>query len=197
MRDAFKNKKEKKVLKLGWSDFARERNRPGGSHSWFKGEPDELLDRVRENWARRLPGTGREDLDTVVRVPLPPERMVCASVLVDEDSALSARFERRQDGEDGHVRVLADGPREKARHAFAVLYSAATLIENGGRRSGDFDWELVALIAAPVAEEPMNPLTMARNYLEKPGGTHCDYSAREFAEAVYYWSRRAAAKEKD
>jgi hypothetical protein len=37
----------------------------------------------------------------------------------------------------------------------------------------------------------MNPLTMARNFLEKPGGTFCEYTAREFAEAVYYWSRRA------
>ena len=184
-------------LKIGWSDFARARNRPGGSHSWFRGGDEELLGLIRENWGRRQPGAGREDLDKVVLVPLPPERLVCSSVLVDEDTPLEARFERRQEGEDGHLRVLARGPREAARHAFAVLYSAETLRENEGQRSGDFDWEIVALIASPVDEEPMNPLTMARNFLEKPGGTFCDYTAREFAEAVYYWSRRASAAESE
>ena len=72
-----------------------------------------------------------------------------------------------------------------------MLYSAAALTENEGKRSGDFDWEIVAIIASPVETEPMNPLTMARNFLEKPGGTFCEYTAREFAEAVYYWSCRA------
>ncbi len=182
-------------VKIGWSDFAKARNRPDGGHSWFRGEDEELLERIRENWSERLPGSGREDLEKVVRVPLPPERLVCSSVLVDEDTPLVARFERRQENEDGHVRVLARGPREEARHAYAVLYSAEALRENGGRRSGDFDWEIVALVASPVDEEPMNPLTMARNFLEKPGGTFCDYTARAFAEAIYYWSRRASALE--
>ena len=39
----------------------------------------------------------------------------------------------------------------------------------------------------------LDPLTMARNMLEKPGGTYCAYSARDFAEAVWYWSGRASA----
>jgi hypothetical protein len=39
----------------------------------------------------------------------------------------------------------------------------------------------------------MDPLTMARNMLRKPGGTFCAYTAEEFAAAVWYWARRAAA----
>jgi hypothetical protein len=33
---------------------------------------------------------------------------------------------------------------------------------------------------------------MARNMLEKPGGTFCEYSAGEFAEAVWFWAGRAS-----
>mgnify|MGYP000104930427 CR=1 FL=1 len=65
------------------------------------------------------------------------------------------------------------------------------LLENGGARSTDCDWEIVCVIASPVADEPLDPLTMARNMLAKPGGTPCGYTADAFAEAVWYWSRRA------
>ena len=41
----------------------------------------------------------------------------------------------------------AEDDREEARFARVVLYSAATLERNGGTRSGDFDWEVVALLA--------------------------------------------------
>jgi hypothetical protein len=181
-------------LKLGWSGFARDRYVPGGEHTWFAGTHDELLDRVRAAWPRRQPGQGRADRSQVVVVPVAPDGFVCGTVLVTEDTPLHADLVRRQDHEDPYIRVTADGPRETARHAAVVLYSAATLLENGGARSGDFDWEVVALLASPTADEPMDPLTMARNMLAKPGGTPCDYTAREFAEAVWYWSRRAAAK---
>ena len=110
---------------------------------------------------------------------------------------LHAQFHRRQAHEEGFIRVTAEGPREKARFASVVLYSADTLQENEGRRSGDFDWEVVCLIAGPTETESMDPLTMARNFLEKPGGTYCEYSAREFAEAVWFWAGRASAHVSD
>jgi hypothetical protein len=129
-----------------------------------------------------------------VIVPVPAERFVCGTVLVDESSRLEARFVRRQAHEDGYLDVTADGPREPARHAAVVFYSAATLEENDGERSSDADWEVVCVIASPVAEEPMDPLTMARNMLAKPGGTPCDYTAEQFAESVWYWAARASAR---
>jgi len=177
--------------RIGWSDFARERCRPGLGRSHFLGSEEELLALVAENWNRRRPGAGREDLEKVVLVPCPPECFACATVLVKRNTKLSARLENRQAGEDAHIRVTATGEPESARFADVVLYSAAALLENQGTRSGDFDWEIVAIVAAPVEDEPMNPLTMARNFLEKPGGTYCEYTAREFAEAIYYWSQRA------
>ncbi len=181
------------ALKLGWSDFAAGRHVPGGRHTWFAGTAAELLDRVRDGWPRRRPGAGREGLDKVVLVPDDPTGFVSNTVRVDETTPLHAVFDRRQPHEDGFVRVTAAGPRETVRFASVVMYAADTLLENDGRRSGDFDWEVVCLVAGPSEHEPMDPLTMARNMLEKPGGTHCDYSARDFAEAVWYWSGRATA----
>jgi hypothetical protein len=182
---------------IGWSDFARGRHTPGGQHTWFAGSDGELLRRMQAGWPRRRPGQGRADLSQVVIVPVDPEGFVGATVRVDEDTPLHAHFDRRQAGEEGFIRVTAEGEREPVRHAAVVLYSARTLQENGGRRSTDCDWEIVCLLAGPAEVEPMDPLTMARNYLEKAGGTYADYSAREFAEAIWYWAARAAAHADD
>ncbi len=177
-------------MSIGWSDFARRRHVPGGGHAWFDGPPEELLDLVREHWPHRRPGAGRTGLDEVVVVPVPAARFVASTVWVTEDTPLQACLERRQPHEEPFIRVTADGPREPALFAAVVLYSAATLLENGGTRSGDFAWEVVSLQAGPVADEPMHPVTMARNFLQKPGGTFAPYTAQQFAEAIWYWSRR-------
>jgi len=181
-------------IRLGWSDFAAGRHVPGGKHTWFDGTHAELLDRVRAGWAKRKPGAGRSDLTQVVIVPVDPAGFVSSTVQVDETTTLHAVFDRRQSHEDGFVRVTAAGPREEVTFASVVLYSAATLEENDGTRSGDFDWEVVCLIAGPEETEPMDPLAMARNMLEKPGGTYAEYTAREFAESIWYWAARAAAR---
>ena len=181
-------------LKLGWSDFARDRYVPGGAHAWFAGSHDQLLDRVRDRWPDRRPGQGRSDLEQVVIVPVDPADFVSSTVLVGGDTPLAAEVVRRRPHEEPYIRVTAAGPREEARYAAVVLYSAATLEENDGARSGDFDWEVVALIASPVEQEPMDPVTMARNMLAKPGGTPCPYTAGEFAEAVWYWACRAGVQ---
>ncbi len=178
---------------IGLSRFARERYRPGSGRSHFTGSDEELIALVREHWESRAPGAGRDDLEKVVIVPLPPERFTCGTVSVDEDTPLRAAFTRRQAHEEGYIEVRADARPEPARHAAVVLYSAATLLENDGEQSGDFDWEVVSIQAGPRADEPMRPLTMARNYLRRPGGTPCDYSARGFAEAILYWSARCGA----
>ncbi|MFO7608049.1 MAG: DUF3228 family protein [Candidatus Krumholzibacteriia bacterium] len=181
------------VPSLGWSDFARARHVPGGGRAWFAGTADELLDRVRAGWPDRRPGQGRTGLDEVVVVPVDPAGFVGGTVLVDEGTPLRAELVRRAPGEEPYVRVLAAGPREPVRRAQVVLYSALVLEQDGGRRSTDAAWEVVALVAGPLDDEPMDPLTMARNMLRKPGGTFCAYTAEAFAEAVWYWARRAAA----
>ena len=185
------------ALKLGWSDFARGRHVPGGRHTWYEGTAEELLDLVRARWPQRRPGSGRPDLEQVVLVPVDPAGFVSNTVLVDESTVLHAAFDRRQEHEEGFIRVTATGPREESRFASVVLYAADTLLENGGTRSGDFDWEVVCLIAGVTENEPMDPLTMARNMLEKPGGTFCEYTAQDFAESIWYWAARAGVQTKE
>jgi len=180
-------------LKLGWSQFALGRHKPAGKHTWFEGSNEELLALTRKNWSKRRPGAGRSDLSQVVIVPVDPAGFVSTTVNVAETTVLLAVFDRRSRGEDGFVRVTAEGPREDVQFASVVFYSAATLEENNGSRSGDYDWEVVCLLAGPRADEPMDPITMARNMLEKPGGTYCAYSAEDFAESIWYWSSRATA----
>ena len=176
---------------LAWSDFARGRYVSGGSHSYCQGGEDALLELVADHWTARRPGRGREDLGEVVVVPVPADGFVCGTVRVEEATPLQAKFVRRQAQEEGFVKVYAAGPREPALHAAVVLYSAAALLRNGGRRSSEADWEVVSIIAAPVPDEPMDPLTMARNMLAKAGGTPCTYTAEQFAEAIWYWAARA------
>ncbi len=179
------------IPSLAWSGFARGRHTPDSGRVWYDGTEDGLLDLVRSCWSARRPGAGRSGLDQVVVVPVPPAGFHGATVLVGEHTPLQARLERRQPEEDPFIRVSASGPAEPVRHAAVVLYSAATLLENGGTRSSDADWEVVCLLAGPVADEPMDPITMARNFLQKPGGTFAPYTAEQFAESIWYWSRRA------
>ncbi len=178
-------------LKLGWSDFAAKRHLPGGKHTWFEGTADQLLERVCNGWSGRQPGAGRNNLEQVVVVPVDPDGFVANTVLVNEDTILHAHLDRRQHGEDAFIRVTAEGQREKPTFASVVMYSAETLTENDGTRSGDYDWEVVCLLAGASENEPMDPLTMARNMLEKPGGTYAPYTAEEFAHSIYYWSCRS------
>ena len=95
---------------------------------------------------------------------------------------------RRQPHEDPYLLTTAKGPTLPCRHASVVLYSSATLLENGGVKSGDFDWEIAAILAGPLEKDPMMSLTMARNFQSKPGGTKATYSAEQLAESIYHWA---------
>ena len=180
------------VPTLAWSDFARNRHVPGGRHTWFDGAEDQLLDLVRAHWPERRPGAGRTDLDEFVVVSVPPGGFHGTTVRVTADTPLHAVLDRRRPEEDPFVRVTAEGVPEPPRHVGIVLYSAAALTENDGVRSSDAEWEVVCLLAGAEPEEPMDPVTMARHFLEKPGGTFAPYTAQQFAEAIWFWSIRAA-----
>ena len=179
---------------IGWSEFATARNVPGKGYSHFLGTDEALVERVKDHWAARVPGDGRSNLREVVVVPVPPEGFICATAELVDGMELVAEVHRRQPHEDPYVRITGSGAPEPARHARVVLYSKDTLQENDGERSTDDDWEVVALLASATENEPMEPLTMARNMLSKPGGTPVDYSAEQFARSVYYWSQRVRVR---
>jgi hypothetical protein len=192
-------------VKIGISTFAQ-KNIP---------EPEKLIRKIRANWSKREKGAGRIDHSQVVLVPIPNDGYYVRSVAISDDYLYEAFFTKRAEGEDPFIGVAATGlkprglrwllwklglvkplpiPREPAKFVKAVCYSAATIAENNGTRSGDFDWEVVAVITSSVDDEPMEPLTMARNYLQKSGGTYAPYSTTQIAESIYHWSQRVSVK---
>lgn len=174
---------------LGWSEFAARRHQPGSGTAYFKGSQKELLDLVQEHWEGRLPGDGRSNLDEVVVVPVPADKFMTTVVAVDQDTQLVAQQTRRRSHEEPYVRVSAqNGSAAPANFARVVLYSAATLAENNERQAHT-DWEVVALLASPVENEPMDPVTMMRNMRGKPGGSQVDYSAEQLLDSIEFWSK--------
>ena len=192
---------------LGWSDFANGWSRKGTGHSYSSLSDADVVRLTLHNWEHREPGDGETTIDRKIVVPIrnldinfPDDGepwFYGASALLHEDMLLSSEVTRRQEGEDLHIKTHADteigtAVPEACNFVKIVCYSAAALLENGGKRTTDAAWEIVCILASPVEEVPMHPLTMARNMLELPGGTKSEYTAEEFAKAIYYWSQRVS-----
>lgn len=185
-------------INIGWSDFATKQHAEGSGNSFFTLTPEKVQELVKENWDKRIAGAGETGLDRKVLVPVPPEGFFMPIVDLVDGMPLKAEVVRRQPHEDPYVDVYIDFDDAKklgleakaAKFVNIVCYSVEALLENNGTRSTDADWEIVCVLASKAESEPMMPLTMARNYLEMAGGTKSEYTAKEFAEAIYYHSKR-------
>lgn len=176
---------------VGVSRFAADRHRPEQPYSHYSGPGGwgDVIQMVRANWLSLFNRQGYKPGVRLVRVPA--DGFLANTIEVTESTPLKAIFTRRREGEQAYVKVLAcDCPKSPARRVEIVLYSAEVLDEDDDR-STDCEWEIVSVNASPTDnEEPMHPLTMARNFLHLPGGTKGDYTAEQFAEAIVYWSTK-------
>lgn len=137
-------------------------------------------------------------------------------VEVTPETKFVTTFEPRFPGEEYHITVRAIGEKLPAEFVELILYRRDVLgphersaplgtyaspevrpidmspLEYSGRYVEEFaEWELISINARPTVEEvPMHPLAMARNFLDKAGGTPASYTSKEFAEAIWYWSQR-------
>ena len=173
---------------IAWGSFAHNRHKPGSGYSYFEGSPKDLLKLVHENWEQRKPGVGRQNLLEVVVVPVPPQRFWTTTVAVDDSTQLKAQLYKRREFEDPYVRVQAEGPAQPAQFAQVVLYSKATL-ESSRETLPPSDWEVVSVVASPVENEPMDPVTMMRNMKGKAGGSQVDYPQEQILDSIDFWSR--------
>ena len=171
-----------------WSDFALGRHKPGTGYSYFQGSQAELLGLVQQNWEQRKPGVGRSNLDEVVIVPVPSARFLTTTVAVDDNCPVTAQNYRRRDNEEAYLRVTSPGQPQPANFAQVVLYSKETLGRNE-ESSRPSDWEIVTIIASPVENEPMDPVTMMRNMRGKSGGTQVNYTAEQLLDSIEFWSK--------
>lgn len=126
--------------------------------------------------------------DGVVLVELPPHWFMSAIVKLEEDTKLTASYAPRRKGEDPFLRVSAKAKKQPAQYAQVVLYRWDVLAENNERETWA-EWEIVCIKARVTEEEePMDPYTMARNFLHLAGGTKGDFTAEQFAKSIVYWN---------
>jgi hypothetical protein len=162
--------------------------------------PLSLMNLIATHWDERTPGHGETGLDRKVLVPVPATdnngRVVffCPPrVKLVLGMPLRAHVVVRQAGEDPYIETFItpedaanyDFLEQPATHVNIVCYSAAALEENNGKRTSRCEWEIVTVLCSEQGVERMTPLTMARNFLEKTGGTKGVYTAHEFAEAIW------------
>ena len=201
-----------RFITVGWSKFALDRHQPGMGNSYttlrFGGKQmdDEVVHLVLDNWKHATPGDGETDLSRKVLVPIPTAGFFCpdrASTV--KGMPIQAEIVARQEGEDPFVEtfVYEDTAKEHyaliiipAKNVNVVCYSADALTENDGERSTLCGWEIVSVNCDDGEKRPMPPLTMARNMLEKPGGTKSEYTGQEFADAVWHHGTQRTLKVK-
>ncbi len=180
---------------IGVTDFAR-RQTPESKYNHFEGSWEELTQLVTAHWEARRISTHNSG---VALVPMPPEqlaRFYTSIVTISESTPLRAEFAPRVPGEAPFVQISAPGAQKMlAQRVDIIVYSHETLAQDGDAPpTREADFYIVSINAyASLAEEPMHPMTMARNFLGLKGGTQPEtpYTAEEFAQAIVYWSRHA------
>lgn len=185
---------------IGLSKYARDNSIREMGYSYTTLPLEAVIKQIQENWDQRIPGSGEPNTDRKVLVPISPINFYCPlRAKLVEGMPIQTRVTRRQEGEDFYLETYVkesdaikfDALIERpAVEVNVVCYSAEACEENDGQRETDADWEIITYLATDGGVEPMSPLVMARNYLEMPGGTKTDYSAQQFAEAIYYHSTK-------
>ena len=129
--------------------------------------------------------------DGVMIVDMVPYAFRSSVIELDKKSKLHSKYDARRSGENSYIQTAVKGKKQKAKFASVVLYRHDVLAENNERET-DAEWEIVAIKARVSDEEDlMCPVTMARNFLEMPGGTKGNFSAEDFAKSIIYWNSHA------
>ena len=172
------------------SEFVK-RQTPESGYSHFDGTWEELERLVLITFLSHDENVRLGYKDGVVLIDLPAHKFFSGIVELNEGVKLVSEYAPRREGEDPHIRMAAIGKKQRAKYASVVLYHKDVLAENN-ERSTNADWEIVCIKARVTEkEEPMDPYTMARNFLHMKGGTKGDFSAQEFAESIVYWNNHA------
>jgi len=172
--------------KVACGEFVK-RQTPESGYSHFEGTweaLEELVAKTMEDPFRVTQGYK----DGVILVELISYGFLSAIVKLDENTKLTSNYAPRRLGEAPFIRVSAKAKKQPAKYAQVVLYRHDVLAENNERET-DAEWEIVCIKARVTEEEePMDPYTMARNFLHLKGGTKGDFTAEQFAQSILYWN---------
>lgn len=124
-----------------------------------------------------------------------PDDFFTGIIEVGKTTQLVANFKARREGELPFIDVQAKGFKTRAGRVDLVLYTKEVLDADASAAPADF--EIVSINASLYRDrpDPMTPVAMARNFLELPGGTKAEYSAKEFAESILFWAHHAMRAE--
>jgi len=169
--------------------------------SHFNGNLDQVVQLAQDNFAFANPGY----MDGVVLVPVPAKGFFSGVVALTPDSAISAIFAARREGEDPYLQICAKGDKVPARKVELVLYRHDVLAKDGDAET-ECEWELISINARPtLGPEPITPPALVRNLRHRAGGSDMlkgrrleDLAAAELvdlvndlADSVEYWSTHA------
>ena len=168
-----------------------QRQTQDSGYSHFDGSWEELADLI-ESLMENQPAMvvpGYRDGVVLVHIPtVMANQFYSAVVTLNEKIKLTANYAPRRCGEAPFIRVSAKAEKQMACYASVVLYRHDVLAENNERET-EAEWEIVAIKArVEKEEEPMDPYTMARNFLHLEGGTKGDFTAEQFAKSIVYWN---------
>jgi hypothetical protein len=150
------------------------------------------MEEVAEMAAYKLSQMDESELKPVMAIRVGHPGFFSGIVILKEGDEVTADYKARREGETPFKRVLAvDAEKAPAQHVELIVYSHEAL-DKDGEASSTADYELVSINArCTEEEEPPTPETMARNFLDREGGTKREYTAEEFARSIEYWADKA------
>jgi len=173
-------------MKIAMNEFAR-RQVEDSPFSHYEASFDDLVELVTTHFDNQEKGYR----DGVVLVNLPPGGFKAGVIRVYPSTDIRTEVKPRREGEAPYIHVTAVGSKADAASVQIVLYHKDVLAE-GKENSTDAEWEIISVNASASPDpEPMDPMTMARNFLEMVGGTKGEFSAEDFAKSIVYWSDKA------
>lgn len=194
-----KDEEDQTLPTIAMSLFARNRHTSESEFSHFEGPEGEIIKLVRDRWASREPGYGKEsNRNRIVLVPVEPANFRTGVIQLEEGDIIAGVYEPRQAGEEPRKRTWVMGRgKVPARACDIVLYSHDTLAEND-EQSCDAEWEIVSINARPTLEEmPIGVGTLLSNHFQVSGGTDTHMNDTELVAALkvsfLYWRDKAHA----
>lgn len=170
------------MINIAMSDFVKRQTKES-RFGYFNGTNEELLTLISDNFYLAKDGYR----DGVILIPLSPNKFFTSMCKVEKDSILETKVVARVEGEQPvRVTTIKNAKKVPAKYVDIVLYRKDVLAENN-ENSTDADWEVISINASLVENMPMHFTTMARNMLNKQGGTKAEYSGQQFAESIWFW----------
>ena len=92
---------------IGWSSFAKSNSTLVRGNSYSTKPFKDVVEIVRKNWEKRIPGAGETTTDRKVLVPVPPQGFFCPlRVPLREGMPISAQIVTRQEVEDPYIETF-------------------------------------------------------------------------------------------